>query len=188
LEELPRRAASASKEPNAGHTVLARWEETFPSFSLVTQNIDGLHQRAGSQNVIELHGNIWKLRCIEKQTISENHDVPLQEIPPYCPDCGALLRPHVVWFGESLDGSILHKSFQLCSDCDVMLVVGTSAVVQPAASLPLSAVEAGAKILEINPDPTPLTSYANHSIRAKSGEFLPLLDQELRKRLKKKQG
>lgn len=179
-----RRGIIGTKEPNPGHDVLAAWESLFPHFTLISQNIDGLHQKAGSKNVIELHGNIWKQRCIEEQTIHENHDIPLREIPPHCPTCGALLRPHVVWFGESLDGSILQQSFMLSSNCDVMLVIGTSAVVQPAASLPLSAAEAGAKLIEINPDPTPLTTYADFSFRAKSGELLPLLDAELRKRQK----
>ncbi len=183
-----RRGIIASKEPNAGHKVLAEWEELFPHFTLITQNIDGLHQRAGSKNVIELHGNIWKHRCIDETTITENHDVPLKEIPPRCDKCGALLRPHVVWFGESLDGSILHKSFQLSSGCDVMFSIGTSAVVQPAASLPLSAAEAGAKVIEINPDPTPLTGSADFSFRAKSGEFLPILDKELKRQTKQKKG
>ena len=181
-----RRGIIGTKEPNPGHNVLASWEELFPHFALITQNIDGLHQKAGSKNVIELHGNIWKQRCIEEQTILENHDIPLREIPPHCPTCGALLRPHVVWFGESLDGSVLQQSFMLSSNCDVMLAIGTSAVVQPAASLPLSAAEAGAKLIEINPDPTPLTTYADFSFRAKSGELLPLLDAELKNRLQEK--
>jgi len=180
-----RRGIIASKDPNAGHEVLAEWEGLFPDFTLITQNIDGLHQRAGSQNVIELHGNIWKHRCVDKNTITENHDVPLKKIPPHCEDCGALLRPHVVWFGESLDSSILHKSFQLSSSCEVMFSIGTSAVVQPAASLPLSAAEAGAKVIEINPDPTSLTGSADFSFRAKSGEFLPILNKELKSRIKK---
>ena len=181
-----RRGIIASKEPNAGHSVLAEWEGLFSEFNLITQNIDGLHQRAGSQKVIELHGNIWKHRCVEENSIVENHDVPLKEIPPHCEKCGALLRPHVVWFGESLDGSILHKSFELSSHCDVIFSIGTSAVVQPAASLPFNAAEAGAKVIEINPDPTPLTGRADISVRAKSGEFLPLLNEEFQERLKKR--
>lgn len=178
-----RRSIIASKEPNAGHIALAEWEDLFPNFALITQNIDGHHQRAGSKNIIELHGNIWKLRCVDENTLTENHDVPLGEIPPHCPSCGALLRPHVVWFGESLDGSILQRSFLLSADCDVMFSIGTSAVVQPAASLPLSAAEHGAKIIEINPDPTPLTGVADFSFRAKSGEFLPALNNEIKKRM-----
>ena len=181
-----RRGIIGTKEPNAGHKVLAEWEGLFPYFFLITQNIDGLHQKAGSKNVLELHGNVWKQRCIQEHTIIENHDIPLNEIPPHCESCGALLRPHVVWFGESLDGSILQKAFMLSAGCDVMLVVGTSAYVQPAASLPLSAVEAGAKIIEINPDPTPLTSQADFSFQAKSGEFLPLLDAAIKERMKAK--
>jgi len=180
-----RRGIIASKEPNDGHKVLTEWETLFPNFALITQNIDGIHQRAGSKNVIELHGNIWKLRCTAENTITENHEVPLKESPPHCEACGALLRPHVVWFGESLDASILQHSFQLCATCDVVFLIGTSAVVQPAASLPLSAAERGAKIIEINPDPTPLTGIADFSFQAKSGEFLPVLNEELKKRLYK---
>jgi len=181
-----RRAIIASKEPNTGHKVVAAWEEYFPNFALITQNIDGLHQRAGSKNIIELHGNIWKHRCIDEKTITENHDVPLKEIPPHCENCGALLRPHVVWFGESLDGFILRQSFQLSASCDVMFSIGTSAAVQPAASLPLRAAEAKAKIIEINPDPTPLTGSVDFSFRAKAGEFLPILNEELRRRMRQK--
>jgi len=176
-----RRGIIGQKEPNPGHKVIARWEETFPTVSLITQNIDGLHQKSGSKNIWELHGNIWKLRCTEEGTITENYETPLKEIPPLCPNCGALLRPHVVWFGESLSPTILQKSLQLSSECDVMFVIGTSAVVQPAASLPFEASEAGAKIVEINLDPTPLSLYADFSIRGKSGEILPLIDGELNK-------
>lgn len=179
-----RRGIIAQKEPNAGHQVLAQWEKVFPGLSLITQNIDGLHQKAGSKNISELHGSIWKLRCTEEGLISENHETPLKEIPPLCPSCRALLRPHVVWFGESLDPAILNKAFLISSSCEVMFVVGTSAVVQPAASLPVAASDAGAKIVEINPDPTPLTSYADFSFRGKSGEILPLIDRELQRALR----
>jgi len=176
-----RRGIIAPVEPNPGHKVLARWEKIFPEFTLITQNIDGLHWKAGSKNILELHGNIWKMRCTEEGTITDNHESPLKEIPPHCPSCGALLRPHVVWFGESLSPLILQRSFILSSQCEVILVIGTSAVVQPAASLPLSAAEAGAKIVEINLDPTPLTPYADFSFRGKSGEILPLIDKDLRR-------
>ncbi|MFQ6037509.1 MAG: NAD-dependent deacylase [Candidatus Aminicenantales bacterium] len=175
-----RRSLIAAKEPNPAHATLAAWESLFPEFTLITQNIDGLHQKAGSKNVIELHGNIWKQRCIEEQIVIENHDVPLKEIPPHCPECGGLLRPHVVWFGEALDGAVLQKSFLLSEACDTFLVIGTSAVVQPAASLPLRATESQARLIEVNPDPTPVTPYADVSVRSKAGEFLPLLDSEFR--------
>ncbi|MGD9345914.1 MAG: NAD-dependent deacylase [Candidatus Aminicenantes bacterium] len=174
-----RRGIIGSKDYNPGHGVLAGWEKFFPTFHVITQNIDGLHQKAGSQNVLELHGNIWKLRCTEEGSIIEDFNTPLGEIPPRCSQCGALLRPHVVWFGESLDASILQSAFALSSSCEVMFVVGTSAVVQPAASLPLAASETGAIIVEINPDPTPLTSHVDFSFRGKAGEILPKIAETL---------
>ncbi len=181
-----RRGIIAQKKPNPGHQVLASWESIFPSFSLITQNIDGFHQKAGSTKILELHGNIWKVRCTEEGTVTENHEVPLKKIPPLCTDCGALLRPHVVWFGESLSSVVLNNAFQQSASCEVMFVVGTSAVVQPAASLPLAAAERGAKVVEVNPDPTPLTPYADFSFRGKSGEILSLIDEELKKALSTK--
>lgn len=174
-----RRGIIGSKDFNPGHKVLASWEKLFPSFHVITQNIDGLHQQAGSSNILELHGNIWKLRCTGEGTITEDHRTPIGEIPPHCPDCGALLRPHVVWFGESLDAAIVQSAFALSSSCEVMFVIGTSAVVQPAASLPISASKAGATVVEINPDPTPITSYVDFSFRGKAGEILPKIDGEL---------
>jgi NAD-dependent deacetylase len=174
-----RRGIIGAKDPNPGHKILALWQDRFDAFHLITQNIDGLHQRAGSNDVLELHGNIWKLRCTQEGTLTENHDIPLADIPPRCQECGALLRPHVVWFGESLDMGILQEAFRLSGDCDVMFVVGTSAVVQPAASLPLAAHDAGAKTVEINPDPTPLTSMLDYSFRGRAGDILPLINQEL---------
>ena len=174
-----RRGIFASKEPNPGHLILAKWEETLPSLSLITQNIDGLHRQAGSKNILELHGNAWKLRCTKEGTVNENHDVPLQEIPPICPTCGWLLRPHVVWFGESLDPEVIHRASLLSGSCQVMVVAGTSAIVQPAASLPLAALNAGAKVIEINPQATPLTPYVDFSLKGNSGEILPLLDENI---------
>ncbi|MGD2295553.1 MAG: NAD-dependent deacylase [Candidatus Aminicenantes bacterium] len=182
-----RRGIFATKEPNPGHQVIARWEHIFPSFSLITQNIDGLHKRAGSTNILELHGSSWKLRCTEEGTVTENFDVPLRKIPPLCPSCGALLRPHVVWFGESLDSNIIQKASLLSAACEVMIVAGTSAVVQPAASLPLAALNGGAKVMEINPEPTPLTAYVDYSFRGKSGEILSLLDAGLQNILNQKE-
>ena len=174
-----RRGIIGKVNPNPGHMVLAQWEKKLSGFKLITQNVDGLHARAGSTKILELHGNIWKTRCTKEETVAENLEVPLKQIPPACPACGALLRPHIVWFGESLDPDILRRAFGASSLCDVMLVVGTSAFVQPAASLPLRASEAGAKIIEINPDPTPLTHYADVSLHGKAGEILPRIDQIL---------
>ena len=177
-----RRGKIAPVEPNQGHKVLARWEKTFPEFTLITQNIDGLHWKAGSRNILELHGNIWKMRCTKEGTVIENQEYPLQEIPPLCPSCKALLRPHVVWFGESLSPTILQNAFSLSSQCEVMFVIGTSAVVQPAASLPLSAMESGAKIVEVNIEPTPITPYADFFFRGKAGKILPLIDKKLKEK------
>lgn len=183
-----RRELMADKAPNPGHRVIAKWEETFPKFKLVTQNIDGLHQKAGSRSVIELHGNIWKVRCTEEGTVTDLAESPLKEIPPRCRSCGALLRPHVVWFGESLDMSVLDEAILSCSGCEVMFVVGTSAVVQPAASLPLSAAHAGATLVEINPQTTPLSDFVDYSFRGKAGDILPLLDRALEQRLMDNRG
>jgi NAD-dependent deacetylase len=177
-----RRGIIATREPHAGHYVLARWEEFFPEYVLITQNVDGLHRKAGSRNILELHGNIWQVRCTEEGTISENNESPLKEIPPLCSSCGALLRPNVVWFGEMLPREALEKSLASSALCDLMFVIGTSAFVHPAASLPLTAAERGAKIVEINPNPTPLTDTADFCFQTKAGEILPLLDALLFKK------
>lgn len=174
-----RRGKIAGVAPNPGHATLAQWERRFPSFTLITQNVDGLHAKAGSKALLELHGNIWKTRCTAEGTIAVNDEVPLRIIPPRCPACGALLRPHIVWFGESLDRAVIDRAFAESASCEVMLVVGTSALVQPAASLPYHSLQAGAAIIEVNPDATPLTAEATLSLRGKSGEILPMIDQLL---------
>ncbi len=174
-----RRGLIAGCAPNPGHRTLAKWEKTIPEFILITQNVDGLHPLAGTTNLLELHGNIWKVRCTNDGKVRDSRDVPLREIPPQCPDCGALLRPHIVWFGEALDQAVIGRAIGASAACEVMLVVGTSAIVYPAASLPLYAAEAGAAIIEINPDLTPLTPHADVSLRGPAGEILPLIDREL---------
>jgi len=166
-------------EPNPAHLTLARWEKYFPFFVLITQNVDGLHQQAGSTKILELHGNIWKVRCTKEGKVWENRQVPLNQIPPLCSDCGSLLRPHVVWFGEALPADVLEEAFKACSQARVMLVIGTSALVQPAASLPLFAQQHGATIIEINLEPTPLSTYADFNLYGKAGEILPLIDRLL---------
>lgn len=175
-----RRGLIAPVEPNPGHQVLAGWQDLFAEFSLITQNVDGLHGKSGSRDVVELHGNIWKLRCTREGTVSEVRNTPLPQLPPICPSCGALLRPHVVWFGESLDPAVLERAFRLSEACQAMLVIGTSSVVQPAASLPFAAARAGAKVIEINPEPTPLTPHADFFLPGRSGEIMPALDRHLR--------
>ncbi len=174
-----RRGIIGGRAPNAGHQVLARWEKRFLGFVLITQNVDGFHRRAGSERVLELHGNIWEMRCTAEGTVTENRESPLHEIPPRCPACGATLRPNVVWFGEMLPAETLQEAYAAAAACEVMFVVGTSAFVQPAGSLPLLASERGAKIVEINPDITPLTGAADFSFRGKAGEVLPQIGARL---------
>jgi len=177
-----RRGLIAPVEPNAGHRTIAGWESLFGEMAVITQNVDGLHAKAGSRDVIELHGNIWKMRCTREGTVEEVRATPLPRIPPVCPNCGALFRPHIVWFGESLDAVVLDRAYGLSESCQVMFVIGTSAIVQPAASLPYAAARAGAKIVEVNLEPTPLTPQAHFFFQGKAGEILPLLDRQLRKR------
>ncbi len=179
-----RRGIIGRAEPNEGHRTISAWQDVFPSFSLITQNIDGLHERAGSRDPVELHGNIWKLRCLREGTVTESREVPLHSLPPLCPACGAMLRPHVVWFGEALEGRVLDEAFRRSASCDVMFVVGTSAIVHPAASLPLAAADSGAKIVEVNPDPTPLSRTADFIFRGKAGQILPVIQQKLIQKLR----
>ncbi len=174
-----RRGIIGSKNPHPGHYVLANWEKIFPDFILITQNVDGLHRKAGSGNILELHGNIWEMRCTREGTILENRQTPLPEIPPRCSACGALLRPNVVWFGEALPAETLEQATAASSSCDLMFVIGTSAYVQPAASLPLLAAQNGAKIIEINPEPTPLSASADFAFQAAAGEALPEIDRAI---------
>ncbi len=169
-----RRSVVAKAEPNPSHHALVELEKRAPNFTLITQNVDGLHDRAGSRRLLKLHGDIWTVRCTGCGAKTANREVPLAEIPPRCA-CGALLRPGVVWFGESLPQQALEESVAAAQRAQVFLVVGTSAVVQPAASLPLLAREAGARLIEVNPEETPLTSSADASFRSASAEFLPRL-------------
>jgi NAD-dependent deacetylase len=173
-----RRQLLAPLQPNPAHEALVRLEEKIPQFWLVTQNIDDLHRRAGSRNLIELHGNIWMVRCSRCQKVNRNDEVPLPELPT-CEDCGGLLRPHVVWFGEQLEPAILERAIVEARSCDTMLVIGTSALVQPAASLALHAKEEGARVVEINLEPTPYSGHLDLVLQGKAGEILPQLVEEL---------
>lgn len=169
-----RRELLAPLKPNPGHLALAELENRLSEFCVVTQNIDGLHRVAGSQNVIEMHGNIWWVRCTRCAKRFENRTVPLSG-PPHCSLCGAMLRPDVVWFGEALDAAILQSAFDAVQSCEVMLIVGTSAVVQPAASMGVHAKRAGAFVVEINLEATPYSELYDLSLLGKSGEILPQL-------------
>lgn len=161
-------------EPNPGHYAIAAMERFYENFSLITQNIDGLHAKAGNKKIFELHGNIWRVRCVEEGTTLEYFDHPLEEIPPKC-SCGGLLRPDVVWFGEALDPSILNESFRMATESDLCLVIGTSGVVYPAAVIPVEAKSHGAYIVEVNPNPSSLTPIADEAIQGPSAEVLPEL-------------
>jgi len=169
-----RRQKVAACRPNPAHEALARLESRAVEFLLVTQNIDDLHRKAGSRRLVELHGNIWRVRCQREATVSALPDVPLREIPPRC-RCGATLRPDVVWFGEALPAGALAEATRAAETCDLFLAVGTSALVQPAASLPLAAKQHGATVIEVNPDPTPISHLVDASLQGKAGEVLPAL-------------
>ncbi len=174
-----RRRLVAQAQPNAGHFALARMQDRFDDFTLVTQNVDGLHRRAGSRDVIELHGNIARVKCSGGCGVVEEEQFAADEAPPSCPACGAPLRPDVVWFGETLPAAGLAAAEAAAGRCDVFFSIGTSALVFPAADLPLRALQAGATLIEINPDETPLSARAHHSLRAASGTILPQLDGAL---------
>ena len=169
-----RREKIGAAKPNAGHRALAAWQARGSSeFQLITQNVDGLHQLAGSRDVIELHGNIWNDRCLDCGRM-QACESDVSEGVPQCL-CGGTMRPDVVWFGEFLPELALAKSFDLAASCEVFLVVGTSAAVQPAAGLPLVAKRNGACLIEVNPEPTPLSESADFNFFAPAGEVLPLL-------------
>jgi NAD-dependent deacetylase len=167
-----RRGLIAGCRPNPGHTALAELEGRDGGFTLVTQNVDGLHALAGSRDPVEMHGNIWKVRCTGCHRVTEDRRVPIP-IPPACEACGALLRPHIVWFGESLEQGVLDRAVGAFEVADVALVVGTSGLVQPAASLAGIAARNGAFVVEINPDATPASGLVDVALRHKSGEVLP---------------
>lgn len=169
-----RRQKIAAVEPNPAHRALAEIERRVALFTLITQNVDDLHERAGSRRVYHLHGEIWLLRCTGCGAEERNRQAPLESLPPRC-TCGALLRPGVVWFGEALPSETWAAAAEAAGHADLFLVVGTSALVQPAASLPLIARRAGARLIEVNRDPTPLSPLANVALRGPAGELLPQL-------------
>lgn len=169
-----RRQIISACKPNPAHFAIAKLDEFFPNFQLITQNVDGLHKSAGSRRIIELHGNIFRVRCLREGKTVENKEVPLKKIPPTC-ECGSLLRPDVVWFGEAIPYDALQRSFQVSRDALLMIVVGTSGVVQPAASMPLLAKQSGAYVVEVNPVENPLTPFVDLSIRDSAAKTLPVI-------------
>ncbi len=172
---------SAGSPRMPGTCALVELEKRLPAFTLITQNVDGLHQRAGSGvrfPVIELHGNIQRTKCFEEDQVVETWE-ETGELPPRCPRCAGLLRPDVVWFGELLPAEALNAAFAAASGCDLFLSVGTSGLVEPAASLPFRALAAHIPVVEINPNPTPLSSLATLVLSGRAGEVLPALVKAL---------
>jgi NAD-dependent deacetylase len=172
-----RQGLIAECEPNPAHNTLVKWEEKGVLKSLVTQNVDGLHRRAGSQSVLEVHGDLWALKCI-----SCDHKgrltAPASGIPP-CPQCDKHLRPDVVWFGESLDSGIIRQVYTELEKADACIVIGTSALIQPAASFPLIVKQRGGQLIEVNVERTGLSRVADVHLLGKAGEVLPSLDSTL---------
>ena len=169
-----RRSLIKPLEPNQGHYALAELENRIEDFTLVTQNVDGLHRAAGSKNPIEMHGTLWRVRCLQCSKRFDNRDVPIQ-ILPECKACGGLLRPDVVWFGEALDPAILQEISRRVEKAQVMLIIGTSGMVQPAASFGLVAKRTGAFVVELNRSKTPQSPFFDISCEGKAGELLPRL-------------
>jgi len=169
-----RRGVASKAEPNPGHHALVQIEAARPGFFLATQNVDGLHARAGSRNLVELHGNIRRTICFDHQHLAERWE-PTDEPPPRCAQCGSLLRPDVVWFGEPLRGDALARAQEAAAQCDLFLSIGTSTIVYPAAELPFIAGSNGATVIEINPDFTPLSKLAHFVLREKAGVALPAI-------------
>jgi NAD-dependent deacetylase len=169
-----RRQLVRNAQPNAGHRALVELERRIPTFTLITQNVDGLHRRAGNRQVLELHGNLFDTQCFAEQTRVDDW-VETDQTPPRCPHCGAWLRPSVVWFGEALPAAALRQAETASADCEVFLSIGTSALVYPAAGLPLLALDRGATVVEVNPQPTPLSQQADFLLQGPAGRVLPSL-------------
>ena len=169
-----RRGVLAQAKPNPGHYALREIEKRVPKFTLITQNVDSLHEDAGSSRVLHLHGSIWRVRCLDCDRERIDKRTPLPEIPPKC-ECGGLLRPGVVWFGESLPTRIWNEAEAAARAADLFLVAGTSAVVYPAAGLAHIAKSAGARVVEVNIAATALSDEIDSFLEGPSGELLPSL-------------
>jgi len=173
-----RRTLVAEAIPNPAHLALVDMERLFPQFHLITQNVDGLHQRAGSRRVVELHGNITRTKCFDEGTVVSSWK-DTGDVPPRCPDCGGLLRPDVVWFEEPMPEAEMGLAATASANCDVFFSIGTSTLVYPAAGLPSEALRSGAMVVEVNPQPTPFTSQAHYALAGAAGVVLPELVKAL---------
>jgi NAD-dependent deacetylase len=178
-----RRQLIATAEPNDAHRVLARWETRFPAFTLVTQNVDGLHERAGSTRIVRYHGSIWQLQCARRCATSdggwEDLRAPLPALPPTCPHCSGLARPGVVWFGEPIPPAAIRNASHAAANCDVFLAVGTSSVVYPAATLLHEAARHGAFTAEINTEATEASPFVDLAIQGPAEIVLQEIDARL---------
>jgi NAD-dependent deacetylase len=172
-----RRELVSNAQPNPAHRALVTLERRVPSFTLITQNVDGLHRRAGSQRVLELHGNLFRTKCQQEAIVIQSWE-DSGETPPRCPHCGSWLRPDVVWFGEMLPAAVVTEAQAVTVQCELFLSIGTSTLVYPAAELPFLALDNGATVVEINPQATPLSSRASFSLRGAAGQVLPQLLSE----------
>ena len=161
---------------NRAHEALAEMERFVPYFTLITQNVDGLHISAGSRNVLEIHGNLWKVGCTLCGKIIENRSPDMGTLPR-CKSCGGLLRPQVVWFGEALDPDLLGRAVDSLRRCQIMLKIGTSGLVEPAASLSLEARSGGAVLAEINTERTPYSDLMDFMLKGKAGDVVPRLTE-----------
>jgi NAD-dependent deacetylase len=171
-----RRGVLDGCRPNPAHATLARWQERFPRFTLATQNVDGLHTEAGSRGILELHGNVRRARCLSCGSSEDLRAKPARERPPVCRACAGRMRPDVVLFGEMLPSDVWASAAERAATCDVCFVVGTSAIVYPAAGLPAAAKQAGAFLVEVNPEPTPLSAMCDLTLRGRAGELLPRIE------------
>jgi NAD-dependent deacetylase len=176
-----RRDLIAKVRPNPGHYAIAEMAGLFDDFTLITQNVDGLHRRAGSSRVLELHGNINHNKCASCHRLPADLIIDPETLP-VCPTCGGKIRPDVVWFGEMLPEDVIEEAFAVAERVELFFSIGTSAIVHPAASLPVAAKRAGATLIEINPEETPLTPLADFHFAAMSGELLPELLGQVRNR------
>lgn len=171
-----RRGIIEKLSPNPAHAALARWQRRFDNFTLATQNIDGLHEAAGSRGVLELHGNLWRARCLACGSRHDLREFRTEERPPVCRECGGDMRPDVVLFGEMLPPGVFERAAVQAGACDLCFVVGTSALVYPAMRLPEIAHMAGAYLVEINPELTPFSEHCDAVIQRPAGEVLPQFD------------